>query len=1748
MCSDCSSFLYFEFSHRKHRVCAGCNNQLLAEQEAYDREALAQQRETASNVFDDSSDDGRPSGAQATPMSSTSGDVQINPRSSLVGAFTPRQKDEKARKKQEKKERKERMKREKREKKAKPAPVSAARISRRQVEKDEEKPGTTNGAPLFDGADDDWFTDVPQQRSRNSGDDESDEGTGSKGPGWRDRVKDTYTVEPATTQPSVLVPMTGSTLTAGITGKGYISDQFRYDNVGGPGLGHDDDASAEMPRPIQQQATAIYTNHSVKPSQLTATNGYFSEQFQNDAVGGPGLGHDDDASAEMPRPIQQQATAIYTNHSVKPSRLTATNGYFSEQFEYDAVGGPGLGHDDDQSVAMPRPKQLSTTTPYSYDGAQSGRHSARNTNDDSPHQDREFQPRLTFKENLKDIISGNKRRESTATKKEKKIKASKPRARGNQSMTLDELNPSYSSEDEPRRLDSTMLRPTTTSAQPTFYDDDADKLVIDDSAGFFEATTAEREAQRKKEEEQQQRLTSDMAWVHGSAQPPTVPPHRFSSEQDSYSIVDPPSHTSNSPAGNERRSRTDGETTGSNGNTKGGFAGALKRFFGMGSKSTEKVTAPPKATKVPATAAAAPPKMDNTKNDIPPLSITSQINSTHEQTTARLERHTVMDYYADTREDSVPQENTRATMAAYVHSQDAHSRLDPLIPSQTIGVNQIHDITQQQDPERKRRDTFDDLFESPKNNLSTSRYSSAGANRWAATTTVGQESYEVSGVGVARFDQRRSIAEADDISLEANDISLKAEAQSVQPPGHSINSTEAWRQSAAMSLLDDRKDLSEPGGSGFTWSNVRSVPGLGTATYAVPTSLQPRAVYHEERDPSFASSTPNAPPGNIMDDLKRSSTSKNVRSKESVDDFFAEFEEPNDYVFDPATGGYVAARVPQRSAATRPIIELSSTELVAPPAVPEKIFSAGNRQDFYNPSEPVARSVVRTVTPKNGDDEEVDDDVAEIIVDKISSLESELAALKHLIRSRKGNGGNSNVDKPRMPRKNAARSSVHKASIFDNDSSDEEIEKATDPNATSLQLPPEQEERQRPGSKKKQTKKRKDSFADLFEDSPNESATVGGATSYEALFQAGTPKPDATQEEDSDDGVGHTSKPMKSGGKKSRRRSSRKINDFITAEDDPDSEPEFVSLKGRGGKRSFRKNASDDFGRADIKLDSTKSNGELATPPQIDVIPVVMPTKKQVQEEDPIDALFDISNDNDVSKLYREDSVSIEEDTSSLVERQAVLNVKSKSELITQASSTPVNGDEVSAAPAKTDSLTSIEKESSGRIYDSRVPDMEEVDAEEDFQINWTKMKKTKPRRHRSRRELPDSLITTGESVVSDNTSSESLLEPRVLSTRSDIEADDKETSDSNSLFLANAASNWMSITNLENETVNLRLTGDEEFSSLLSSANEDTNIIDPHVSKESTDQEKSDDEADLMPAVVSVDLNESDIAETVSSNTKKSVLTGYNDNSVDDLRQSSQSYMDVSLQALNLESSRESDTTFDIFDKSGDVDFVSMNSLMNRKALDDVDESNESKNVDKELITDEDGAFSFEIRAPTKQVSVLNVEATSSVSDQVDSPLSPLSSADDNVHLGKYISTSVPSSTTPSVDGSVDDPEDVPVDEELVLGKVESQAFDSDWNQMQAKEKERKKRLQAKQRQAQRDKIFRKQGASSKALAGNSTPHGSSKSKSKSGKKKKKDKDDTIQSSHHNKSGSSRKHRHRQKEDTGSEEQSDLPRSLTEL
>ncbi|CAI5746042.1 unnamed protein product [Peronospora destructor] len=331
--------------------------------------------------------------------------------------------------------------------------------------------------------------------------------------------------------------------------------------------------------------------------------------------------------------------------------------------------------------------------------------------------------------------------------------------------------------------------------------------------------------------------------------------------------------------------------------------------------------------------------------------------------------------------------------------------------------------------------------------------------------------------------------------------------------------------------------------------------------------------------------------------------------------------------------------------------------------------------------------------------------------------------------------------------------------------------------------------------------------------------------------------------------------------------------------------------------------------------------------------------------------------------------------------------------------------------------------------------------------------------------------------------------------------------------FLANASSSGMSDGVLEDETANFSLiNGDFKPQPVL----ERKHMTEPVTQAVVTNEKKQNDEADVVAFV-----NPASVDDAIpSSKANKAALTEEAGDAVEHLQLVNLGLVEESSDTTEKVVIHD-DAASDIFYKAGE------------------EAGSDSENEDKNTRSENDEAFSFEVQAPKKRCSAdvpTTISSVQSVSEYSESsPPSTTSSANDG-----------PSSRNPSIDSSLHDPENTTVDGNSLLGKVELQAFDTDWQQMQVEEKERKKRLQVKQRQAQREKLLRKQGAFTKSLSGSTATHGSSKSKLKSGKKKKKakEKDDaTSSSSHHKKSGASRKYRR-----DATDSRSEPPRLLTEL
>uniref|UniRef100_A0AAV1T6C4 FYVE-type domain-containing protein n=1 Tax=Peronospora matthiolae TaxID=2874970 RepID=A0AAV1T6C4_9STRA len=1504
MCSDCSCFVYFEFSRRKHRVCATCNNQLLAGQDAYERETV------------------------------TSSPVQMVPRPCGGGATAGKEVERNARK-AEKKRGSETVQQ---QRNTAMSPAAVTTFCSQTMDVEEKL--VVKREPLLDDADGSWFTDAIDRQTHSYGSvEEYSEDGSSKGPGWRDRIKDTYTVAPTTDETSVLGSIAGSTLTSGITGNGYISDQFRYDDVSGPGLGHEDDTTIEMPRPKQQSA-ALST-----------------------------------------------FTGCETKH-----RWVSENDILVEQLEYADLSGPGLGHDDDCSVAMPRPTQLPLAVPYSYEsGKRDQRESKQNI---TPHEHN-----ILARTTIKDVVSAPKRRVASLTRQRGKTEDCRSRARGNQDMTLDELDSSYSSRDESRMRGPTV--PIPAAAQPTFYEQDADKLVIDDSPGFFEATIAEREVQHEKDKSRQEQIARDNAWVNKSALP-----HDFSSEHSSYSIVDRPSQASNSPVVNHGSRAGDAkDKKGTGEKPKSGFTRVFKRFFGMGPK---RKSGPPKYSEMLHTVVVSPPKAEVTENHV-----SSGASAKHRDSIVSDRsvpdgsvRPNVANCSSVGREKSVTRKNSRPTMATLA---DVPAVVEAPLLLQDDGIKQ-HDW--KQEPERKRRGTFDDLFMSPKDSAPTNKF----GDHFGTSSMIGWDSrvghnlnggQSIGAVGVARFDQRRPIGEDDEPVLGNELAPVLGSIKSAN------GSTEAWRESAALSLLKDRRDSTQS--SAFTWSSIQSVSGPGTATRAVSTSLQPRAGYNDNYGASVSHKISSKPTstGGIMDDLKCGLTLSKSQGKTSVDEFFAEFEEANEYVFDSTTGGYVAARVPARTEATRDVQLLGSTELV------------GSEKHTLNTGDREYDTVLATKNDSGGDVDE--DDVAEIIVDKISSLESELAALKQLIRNQKGSRGNQSLKLQRDSGGIAESRKARKESIFDYDSSDEDNNKPGGSWAMSVRLTSEQT-RRRPGNKKKVVKQHKDSFAQLFEDGPNEDGSVGGALSYKAEPETGSGKYDFDSDSDS-------TLPLKRPGKQPLQwKTDAGVEDAIPGVSTITAPSKLTTKHAR-----IREASDDDF-------------------------------------EDPIDALFDASSDRDVTTLYSSEDGHDDNDERSVPELSDVLNRESRLSVSDDEMSASTAVPAVNISRVVPDGMAS---QSYSRSADPQV--FGAADEDESFSINWSKVRKTKPRRHKSHHVVGESSVTGRSARLLERSLHAEKLE---VAAARDIFAEHTTSTP----FLASASS---TAEVAEDHSIDLSSEGDEKVELQFNGESQHTDIAEHAVSSSGVTVREPDD-----PVEQSLLAN---MVEEPSATT------------------------------VEVSSIDEAAAAFDIFDKSRDVDVLSMSSLIESNTPDYQDDrSDSSDDDDKRSFSGVDEAFNFEIQTVKKRLPV-DALANHPTAQTEREPSEPFPGLLTSMELGEHATLSVPSSSrTPLIDGSLDDFEDASADDDSVLEEsVESQAFDIDWQQMQEKEKERKKRRQVKQRQAQRDKLLRKQSRPTKSSSGSAVTHGSSKSKSKSDKKKKKgvDNNDAVSSSLQRKSGSSRMH-----------------------
>lgn len=1702
MCSDCSSFLFFEASQRKHRVCSAC----VADHSAATRAARQSQRDA---LFDDASDaePQRTSMATGTP-SSVASDKRGGFRTSVLHAITPKSG------KRDKKKKQKKTKKNSATSNDQQRVMPANELSGNEVPAADAR-GQGTGPGLFNSAGDTWFTE-PADEGEDDRKQTATSGMGRAFPDadysdgfadstnsnsrtaadeWRDQVKASYELQLDPT------PRVGVAAPTGFGfGRKDFSEQYRYDD---DPLEYEDD----------DKISAGYKDPS-------------------------------DTRPSMPRPDP----AVSFESRLEPA----------SKVESPRRAPP---------VEEQAPEQL--------------------------HQS-------TLKVNLKGLFHGKSKEKRERRRKSKKSRAERrvsqrsedrspiaadsgTRTPLNQRMTLDELEITP----KPVTVGASALR-------PTFYDDDADELVVDDTPGYFEANLAKTSADHRKQEELQRKLAEDAAWINGAAAP--IPSgNRFSSGQESFSIVDAPSHGASSPESATNNTSSTGPGTHEDDKGKEhGFTGALKRFFGMSTAKT-----PEK----PPTASTEGPKPIRSVD--PPGPIQTPAPIIEEVASRRLIadnykfdaedralsfRHSVGDMTQLSvyeRQDGQDFAALRYTMAGNL---DAQSSIRPgtfMVPDTQPANSHREPKKKKSSKSLKRRDTFDDLFESPK---AVDRHNEASSDlptrSWGEVAIENTPGYSV---GVSRFDAYR-----DDRENEADDF---------MPDNHNARAraSDAYRASAidarynSAPALKSRRDSEDAFGSptrptsAFTWNSVQATPGFGTASYAVPVGIPPRdSRFGGDR---FASNRADSDDGgtetphNIMQDLHRRSVSAGGGRKrstaDSVDDIFAQFERPNDYVFDPATGSYVPARPAPRASRREKEVSSAPRQSYEPNDVAESRSSVGRRSSDRVRAE--SSYEVKPVEPRpvdrSGEDSESNES-DDVIVDKISSLEGELAALKRLIKKRKG--GNTNPDvsrstsskrKPKLS--SSASGKPRKESIFDGDSSE------SDKEMPGSRWPTSSTRKQKRETVKLQPRKaRRDSFASLFDDNPVEGGSIAGAGGYDALFQTGPSKSDESGGDDKDE----SRSPMvrRSGKRKPSKKFQKKdaestktraLDDFDAQDED---EAELASLKNKRSvarrRRSSKErtapswaNDSPDEAPA-TTLSATGRIPEVKAPSTARASSVSKAIA--VEEEDPIDALFDSSNDTKMSDLYGGDTATTEEraepaESEKTTSRRSSSRSSKTRRRLSDGDSDEDTGD---AAPAlapvalqdSTKRSTSSLAINGGALTPLSVStaDGSDPDSEEEFAINWKKVKSGRARRQTRPSAMmapPVSFVTvTGTDLMdgSDEDTTKTAEPTLEVNETLVISQDASEGADGDSSEHEMPASDTASkpVTSVDVDGIDSLRTDHEEAAETSPAVVQDESNSPLTAAVDASESDNAEESSDLPISTESAAAVESSHVDADSTMTPLATPSFTRSRVDDDLFKGDDDDGDVSV---------------GLFDRSNDMDLHSLmgggsstlydedfaistpdtppapssSSLLGEKYDGDASSSGEENG--------DDAGFSFEIQPQRRRTAKpFTVETTAPRSNSISStatadeddqgsvllgkyarapPLRVESSHDGGIQLGASFSSVDTSSGADAADGDVDTSLTAAVDDAAAAPRMSADsadAFDADWQAMQEQEKQRKKKLQMKQRQAQRDKLMLKK-QHSKMLANDASADGKSGKKQK--KKKKSSKDDGT--------SSSKKHRHREKE-----------------
>lgn len=1395
--------------------------------------------------------------------------------------------------------------------------------------------------------------------------------------------------------------------------------------------------------------------------------------------------------------------------------------------------------------------------------------------------------RPTLKESLKDIFHVHGKKNRSEKRKSKREESSESKAAPSLPPTPVKVAQSAG-----------PAQPTVfTQVRPTFYEADVDQLVVDDTPGYFGRVS--RETSSAPVGQQRAVTVEDVQW--GAALlPPTVEPRAIAIDQESYSIVEP---LTESPGSQETGGKHSPVASASSLEHNGsGFTGALKRLFGISAPKSQgkAVDAPreaPRAEPQPAAIDSKAPEVPRSDDAEQSRVVSSEREfassfneSKYSQRRAdSFGRFSVAESSMVFYNENSQQDQFRYTMAAeYATPGRDFRQPDPeqkRVPSFS-GAGSTRAISQ-----KKRRDTFDDLFASPKSQAAPSSSGAALPTRaWDGLTSG--SNFVVPTTGVNRFDRRQ------------DDVGGGYQNQKIQGLTPDIYAIDRSRASSIglgeSSLAFDSGDPEFRRPAGNSWSTVSAVPSYGMTTYAVPSGVSNDrfASSYRSNDQAYASSA--STHTTIMDDLNHRPSSAPSSSKQSnsVDDIFAEFERPNDYVFDPETGGYVSASAPKRA----PRQQTKKCDLTPQYLQQEPQALMQNRElslGHYEQSE-------RKPAIAESEDEDGLDDT---IVDKISSLEGELAALKQLIRKRKDHdhlsSANRHVNTSSAKPHRANEQNSRKLSIFDHNSSDEDVPARKTSSKKSLKSKGDLKTSPIKTSRKssKKTPKRRDSFADLFEDSPGEDSTLGGGKGYESLFQTGSGKESGSDDNEAQQRHRRDELSKYSAGARKGRKgaqedsdsdgrgySSLKVRGGSSARSADDDE-EYPSLKNRGKGAVQRRKTEKPAFRSEMSSDEESKPVSLANKPREQIEPKEVATTKSIKpsrdEFDPIDTLFDSSSERDVNNFFDIGDEKKSPATSSRDKVAEVAEAGSSNHLKTAKLSDDIaqyeapaiddadSDDDFAAslakakkqryqrgslAPAETaplaGSATKVKKEE----LDSA--DISAVDSDEEFALTLKK----------GRAGALKSTSSDAVPALVDSVSTTSAT-PAQSTSQDQSEMDEIDSDEEFALSLTKTkASREKTVslfdqTDIKTESPDSTLgIFDEELESAgvteeidqaagaapgvvfdsVESVESSTSLIGTSMDGE---PEGIDEVVSKMPAVdegvqestrASSDALDSLRADKdqVTTLTSPVEVIEAKLNHVLDRTAEVITAADASLAATTSDaptpSPRKNVELSEVFEDDtlgmfGQSTDVYITSL--GSGLTTSDDSEEESDGDGDYA--KEGSFSFEVKPKRRVI-------------QTPMPLLPtdlpkkkaLEDDDEALVLGKYSTTPLSqqqhnpteSSADPETnDGTGDGQPNSSLEVDMSQTELLNEApVDTDWQQMQEQEKERKKKLQLKQRQAQRDKLLKKQGASSKQLNASSSSVGNTSSRSSTGEKKKKKKVKSESATPRKKSASSSKHKHK--------------------